>query len=643
MQSMSEQEAKPSTEEIFIPKAKPKRFGFLRNKWFWIAAVIVIGGGVWYASAHNAGKGPFYDTQTVEKGDVIQTVEVTGEIVPEARLNLGFKSGGTLETLSVKVGQRVKAGSVLAELESRDLRFASERSRASLAIAQANLNAKLAGATDQSIQIAKAAVVQAQASYDKAVVDLDVTKQTVEDNYQKALLAYQLTERNLENSGATADQTVVTSFENLRATLQTALGPMRTGLVDGDAIIGVDNSSANDNYENVLGIFDRPALDTAKNLYPTTKAEVNEADSLVRALSNTSSREDILNAALKSRTALEDVQLYLTYVQKTLAGSITNSNLTSTQLDSLQSGISTNLSSVGSQLSSVVSAYETARNADLTRQTTVDQLQNAFDTAKVSLQIADSDRITNVKTAESAVQIQKAALESAEATLAEREAPPRAVDVAALRAQVLDAQTAYNQAIEKLSDVQIAAPADGVITEIVPNRGELVAANQTAIKMITTDGYTVEALVPEADISKVEPGQSIEITLDAYGDNEKFEGTVIAENADQTKVQDATYYKVYVEMDAKGKDVKPGMTANLTIKTGERNGVLVIPSRSLRVSDGGVGVRVLQDKQPIEKSIEIGLRGDEGRVEVVSGLNAGEEVITGELTAAEYKALQASQ
>jgi len=640
---MPEQEAMSSKNDISMPKAKRKRFKFLRSKWFWIAAVLILGGGIWYASANNANKGPFYETQKVEKGEVIQTVEVTGEIVPEARLNLGFKSGGPLEKLDVRVGQQVKAGTVLAELESRDLRFASERARASLAIAQANLNAKLAGVTDQSIQVAKAAVAQAEASHEKAVVDLEVTKQTVEDDYQKALLTFQLAESNVANSGATADQSVVTSFENLRVTLQAALAPMRNGLVDGDAIIGIDNSSANDNYENVLGIFDKPSLAEAKNLYPATKAEVNEADALVRALSSSSSHDDVLAAALKSRTALEDVQLYLTYVQKTLAGTLTNPNLTQTQLDTLQAGISANLTSAGTQLSSLVSAYESARNSDLTRQTSIDQLQSAYDTAKINLQIADSDRTTKVKTATAAVQIQQAALDSAKATLAEREAPVRAVDVVAFRAQVLDAQTAYNQSLEKLADVQIIAPVNGTITDIIPNRGELVTANQTAVKMITTDGYTVEALVPEADIVKVEPGQSIDITLDAYGDNEKFAGTVLSENADQTKVQDAIYYKIYVEMDPKDKDVKPGMTANLTVKTGNRTNVLVIPSRSLRVTNGDVGVRVLQNGAPVEKAITIGLRGDEGRVEAMTGLEEGEEVITGERTAAEYKTLQTSK
>lgn len=621
-----------------IPEPKKKKFAFLRKKTFWVAAAIIAVGAIWFARARFADQGPFFETADVTRGDVLRTVEVTGEVVPEARLSLGFKNSGNLEQLSVRIGDTVHAGDVLAELEARDIRFAAERARASLAIAQANLNARLAGSPEEAILIAKAGVAQAEAAYEKALVDLETAQRTVEDNYQKAKLAFDLASQNLTNSGATADQSVVTNFENLRASLQASLGPMRTGLVEGDAVIGVDNSAANDNYEGVLGIFDRPALEEARRLYPLAKADVNAADSQVRALSADSSQQDILSAALSAREALEDVQLYLTFVQKTLAGSVTNSNLTQTQLDALQSGIASSISGVGTQLSSVVSAYETARNSDLTRQTTIDQLQNAYTSAELNLAIAESNRDTQIRTAEANVDIQAAGLASAQASLTQTEAPPREVDVASLRAQVFDAQTAYNQALEKLQDVRIFAPLDGVVTDIVPERGELVSAGNPVIRMIAADSLTIEALVPEADITKVEPEQSIIITLDAYGDDVELQGSVLSENADQTVVQDAIYYTTYVDFDPLDLDVKSGMTANLTVLTGERKNVLFIPSRALRLNDGTTTVRVQKGGRMEETEIEIGLRGDEGRVEVLSGLEEGDRVVTGELTASEARA-----
>jgi HlyD family secretion protein len=105
----------------------------------------------------------------------------------------------------------------------------------------------------------------------------------------------------------------------------------------------------------------------------------------------------------------------------------------------------------------------------------------------------------------------------------------------------------------------------------------------------------------------------------------------VAENADQTVVQEAIYYKIYVDIDPRDLDLKSGMTANLTILTGERKDVLVVPSRSLRLTDSQVSVRVLEGREAHVRDIQIGLRGDEGRVEVVSGLTEGESVVTGEI------------
>jgi HlyD family secretion protein len=237
--------------------------------------------------------------------------------------------------------------------------------------------------------------------------------------------------------------------------------------------------------------------------------------------------------------------------------------------------------------------------------------------------------------------VQRAALAQAQAQLDAKKAGPRAVDVAGLRAQVLDAQTAYQQAQERLADVQIIAPVNGVVTDIVPNIGEQVTANVTAVKMVSTEGYTVEALVPEADIAKIEADQSIEITLDAFGEDVKFKGRVVSENPDQTKVSDAIYYKVYATIDAQDRDIKPGMTANLIVKTGEREHALIVPTRALRDRDGQRYVRLLQNKVVSEVDVELGLRGDEGRTEVVKGLSDGQIVIISEVSADEFGKLEA--
>ncbi|QQR61232.1 efflux RND transporter periplasmic adaptor subunit [Candidatus Uhrbacteria bacterium] len=611
-------------EQTMVPKKS--RFRFLKNKWFWIISIIVLGG-AWFAFGRGGNEGPFYETRKVEKGNVVQTVEVTGEIKPDARLNLAFSSTAPFESIYKKVGSIVKRGDVIAELQSRDLRFASERARAALAIAQANLDARLAGETKETIAIAQAQVDQAKA-------DLEATRLNVQNELRVSELALEKARVDFETSGNTSEQTVSASYANLRSALQGALGPMRSGLIDGDAEIGVDNTSANDLYEGVLGIYARDAFERAKQAYPIAKNAVNAVDTAARNLTSSTPNETVLAVGEQMQDALRKTQLYLDEVQKVLAGSITNINLSETSLASKKAGIDADRASVSTNLTSITNYIETARSSSISQSGSKETLQIAYDTAKANYDIAQKNLVTKVKTAETNLAIQQATLDL-------RQAAPRSVDVAGLRAQVLDAQTAYQQARERLADVQIIAPVDGVVTDIIPSIGEQVGANVTAVKMVSTEGYSVEALVPEADIVKVSPDQTVEITLDAFGDDVKFVGKVISENPDQTKVSDAIYYKVYVAIDAAGRDIKPGMTANLTVKTGNRENVLVIPTRSIRERDGQRYVRVIAGGSVKDADIELGLRGDEGRAEVVKGLSEEQIVVISEVSADEFGKLEA--
>jgi RND family efflux transporter MFP subunit len=193
---------------------------------------------------------------------------------------------------------------------------------------------------------------------------------------------------------------------------------------------------------------------------------------------------------------------------------------------------------------------------------------------------------------------------------------------------------AADKANADLLKSQIIAPVDGTISDIIPTIGEQVVPNTVAIKMVGTSGYEVEAQVPEADVAKVVVGQTATMTLDAYGDDVVFQGSVVAEEPDQTKIQEAIYYNVRIQIDPSGKDIKPGMTANVTIRTGEAKNVLVIPLRAVRTKadTGEKTVRVLVTEVPEERTVELGLRGDEGRVEVISGVKVDEKVVTGEST-----------
>lgn len=620
---------------VFFVTVDRMNISFLRSRIFWagLSAIVAVGGYILWKSQFD--RGPFYETERVTRGDVIRTVEVTGQIKPEQRINLSFRGSGRLGALHAKVGQVVVPGHVLAELENTDVRFATERAGSALAVARANLAAREAGETEEAIRIAQAALEQAEAALKKAQSDLEIVRLQVEDDARVAELAGDTANKNFANATRSTRQTVLNSYDTARNAFFTALGAVQTGLVDGDVIIGVDNSAANDAYENMLGLYDRSSLDQARNAYPDAKASRQSAERSVRSLTAQSSPEDIRIAASAMRSALQKTQSFLDATQRALAGTATGVNLNVTDLGTKKTLIETDRSAVSTQLAAVIAAEQGMTTAELAQTSTLDQMRNAAETAQANLTIARHNRETKVKSAETNVVLQRAALESAKASLSLKQSRPRAVDLGALRAQIQEAATAYAEATEKLKDLQIIVRTTGTVAEILPSLGEQVLPNVTVIKMIGSDGITVETLIPEADIAKVIPGQIVRMTLDAYGDAVAFTGAVLSEDPDQTKVQDAVYYKAFVTLEPAGHDVKPGMTANVTILTGERKNVLFIPSRALREERGRLFVRI-GEQATRDVPVTIGLRGNEGRVEVLSGVSEGETIVVGELTKEEY-------
>ena len=79
-----------------------------------------------------------------------------------------------------------------------------------------------------------------------------------------------------------------------------------------------------------------------------------------------------------------------------------------------------------------------------------------------------------------------------------------------------------------------------------------------------------------------------------------------------------------------GKEIKSGMTANVIITTAQKTNILTIPNRAIIDKNGsGKFVKVLSvDNNVTEKKIEVGLSGDEGMIEIISGLSEGEKIVT---------------
>jgi HlyD family secretion protein len=180
-----------------------------------------------------------------------------------------------------------------------------------------------------------------------------------------------------------------------------------------------------------------------------------------------------------------------------------------------------------------------------------------------------------------------------------------------------------------LNDADIYSPIDGIVVRKNIQSGEYVSPGNVVVSVATTD-LIVESKVPESDIAKVQVGQTAKITLDAFSDEDIFSAEITEIEPSATVIQDVVYYKIKLKLKDEDERIKPGMSANIDISTAERSGVLTVPARAIKTEGNKKYVEVLQTIDNMTKKVyvETGLEGDEGMVEVKSGLKEGEKVVT---------------
>ncbi len=185
--------------------------------------------------------------------------------------------------------------------------------------------------------------------------------------------------------------------------------------------------------------------------------------------------------------------------------------------------------------------------------------------------------------------------------------------------------------IQRLSiaEMILVAPVDGVIVAVNNEIGEIVGQESAVISMISGESLRINVDVPETTIANIEIGQAVKITLDAFEDSTEWSGSVVKIDSAETIKGGAVYYETTVSFDAKDLRIKPGMTANVWIKTATSKDVLLIPVSAVRKKDGKKIVQVLRDTAVVEKEVSVGLKNNAGMIEIISGLSLGEQVILG--------------
>ena len=219
------------------------------------------------------------------------------------------------------------------------------------------------------------------------------------------------------------------------------------------------------------------------------------------------------------------------------------------------------------------------------------------------------------------------------------------------------AESTYNTRLESVATAQtnlnyaiITSPIDGVVISKDVEEGQTVASSYSTPTLFTiaqdlTD-MRVIADVDEADIGEVAEGQRVTFTVDAYP-SETFEGKVTQVRQEATTDNNVVTYEVVISTSNEDLKLKPGLTANVTIYTLERENILSVPTKALRFTptkdvinpsdkiedcQGTHKVWVYEGNTLKAYAVQVGITNGT-RTQILSGIDEGKSVIT-EITSA---------
>lgn len=212
--------------------------------------------------------------------------------------------------------------------------------------------------------------------------------------------------------------------------------------------------------------------------------------------------------------------------------------------------------------------------------------------------------------------------------------------------QVASAKEEVQRAQTNLGYATITSPIDGVVLSKSVEEGQTVAASFSTPELFTIaqdlTNMQVVADVDEADIGDVKEGERVTFTVDAYPDD-TFEGEVKQVRQEATTSNNVVTYEVVISAPNADLKLKPGLTANVTIYTAERKGVLSVPSKALRftpqketvgkmkivdAANAKNKVWTIEGNSIVAHKVNIGMT-DGTNTQIVGGIAEGTKVVTG--------------
>jgi HlyD family secretion protein len=465
---------------------------------------------------------PAEEARSSRGGDVV----ASGHVVPAQKAGLSFALAGRVESVPVAVGYSVQAGDPLIVLETELLTPDLQQAEAALAIAQAQLDAGLAGpnpgdiaAAEGAVTAAEGAVAAAQAVLLQAEINAELSVETAQAALDQAQGSLDAANANLE----AAEAYLLAASEQRNLVAGGASEPEIAAAQAALAWAEMSWKQTRDAHDNAMTCFTLPS---GEQICPGLGTFEEQA-----------------------RDALAASELALAAAQA--------------QLDYLLAMPEANALDVASANVAVAEAQRDAALAQVTiAEATLAQAQALSGTAQRQAALAEAA----VSAAQAGVQVAQGQLSQAQAQRDRLVAGPTAREIAQLEAGVAQAQAALTKVEGLLADATLLAPFDGTVASLMINPGESVLPGQVVLTLADLDHLLVETTdLSERDVEQVAVGQGAAVYVEAL--NQEVEGEVIIIQPQSSTIGGDVVYQVTVQLNELPEGIRWGMSVEVEFST----------------------------------------------------------------------------
>ena len=281
---------------------------------------------------------------------------------------------------------------------------------------------------------------------------------------------------------------------------------------------------------------------------------------------------------------------------------------------------------VGSQLSGIVEELNVIVGSKINQGDVIAKIDSRGLKARLA-QARSQVSVLEQEVRRAEVELVRAQQLDLEKLVARTEVEDRTLDLADANARLEKARRDADVVATDLEYAVIRAPISGTVASVSTQKGETVAAafsTPTFATIIEDGAMELVAMVDETDIGTVDRGNSVLFTVEAYPANE-FEGHVKQIAPKGSIISGVVNFEVMIDIDSPVGRLKPDMTANVSIRTAERE-AFVLPNEAIQRDGFERFVFVDRDGELVRRSVTVGTR-EAGFTEIRQGIGPSDRVV----------------